>query len=318
MHVLVIFIFVTAEYHHNIVGASGVCEPLIQENNTLPVNSTSMPVNTRIRTPCKEGYLRKPGTSNMYRCAAKGGKLSWINDLKLECIPDPRIPPVKEPPVTMASEISSSTWSTSRQNITTGSPPTQSSTLSTTTDAPRTELNLTTSTTEKIQTICVTIKPKTEATNEGTTNETTTYPTTEPSVNMTSEILSSTRSTSRQNITTGSPPTQSSKPSTTTGANTSTNTSASEHNQQKQHDRNASIIGVAGGIILVCLVAAAAVLWWRCKRRATNPANEIQLDHTNYAACITYIPVPVSEHCSAEPPDMDAAANKSTTDSQTE
>nr|XP_055046876.1 interleukin-15 receptor subunit alpha isoform X8 [Misgurnus anguillicaudatus] len=263
MHVLVIFIFVTAEYHHNIVGASGVCEPLIQENNTLPVNSTSMPVNTRIRTPCKEGYLRKPGTSNMYRCAAKGGKLSWINDLKLECIPDPRIPPVKEPPVTMASEISSSTWSTSRQNITTGSPPTQSSTLSTTTDAPRTELNLTTSTTEKIQTICVTIKPK-------------------------------------------------------TGANTSTNTSASEHNQQKQHDRNASIIGVAGGIILVCLVAAAAVLWWRCKRRATNPANEIQLDHTNYAACITYIPVPVSEHCSAEPPDMDAAANKSTTDSQTE
>nr|XP_055046878.1 interleukin-15 receptor subunit alpha isoform X10 [Misgurnus anguillicaudatus] len=235
MHVLVIFIFVTAEYHHNIVGASGVCEPLIQENNTLPVNSTSMPVNTRIRTPCKEGYLRKPGTSNMYRCAAKGGKLSWINDLKLECIPDPRIPPVKEPPVTMASEISSSTWSTSRQNITTGSPPTQSSTLS-----------------------------------------------------------------------------------TTTGANTSTNTSASEHNQQKQHDRNASIIGVAGGIILVCLVAAAAVLWWRCKRRATNPANEIQLDHTNYAACITYIPVPVSEHCSAEPPDMDAAANKSTTDSQTE
>nr|XP_055046874.1 interleukin-15 receptor subunit alpha isoform X6 [Misgurnus anguillicaudatus] len=278
MHVLVIFIFVTAEYHHNIVGASGVCEPLIQENNTLPVNSTSMPVNTRIRTPCKEGYLRKPGTSNMYRCAAKGGKLSWINDLKLECIPDPRIPP----------------------------------------DAPRTELNLTTSTTEKIQTICVTIKPKTEATNEGTTNETTTYPTTEPSVNMTSEILSSTRSTSRQNITTGSPPTQSSKPSTTTGANTSTNTSASEHNQQKQHDRNASIIGVAGGIILVCLVAAAAVLWWRCKRRATNPANEIQLDHTNYAACITYIPVPVSEHCSAEPPDMDAAANKSTTDSQTE
>nr|XP_055046879.1 interleukin-15 receptor subunit alpha isoform X11 [Misgurnus anguillicaudatus] len=226
MHVLVIFIFVTAEYHHNIVGASGVCEPLIQENNTLPVNSTSMPVNTRIRTPCKEGYLRKPGTSNMYRCAAKGGKLSWINDLKLECIPDPRIPPV-------------------------------------TTDAPRTELNLTTSTTEKIQTICVTIKPK-------------------------------------------------------TGANTSTNTSASEHNQQKQHDRNASIIGVAGGIILVCLVAAAAVLWWRCKRRATNPANEIQLDHTNYAACITYIPVPVSEHCSAEPPDMDAAANKSTTDSQTE
>nr|XP_055046880.1 interleukin-15 receptor subunit alpha isoform X12 [Misgurnus anguillicaudatus] len=223
MHVLVIFIFVTAEYHHNIVGASGVCEPLIQENNTLPVNSTSMPVNTRIRTPCKEGYLRKPGTSNMYRCAAKGGKLSWINDLKLECIPDPRIPP----------------------------------------DAPRTELNLTTSTTEKIQTICVTIKPK-------------------------------------------------------TGANTSTNTSASEHNQQKQHDRNASIIGVAGGIILVCLVAAAAVLWWRCKRRATNPANEIQLDHTNYAACITYIPVPVSEHCSAEPPDMDAAANKSTTDSQTE
>ncbi|XP_073723046.1 interleukin-15 receptor subunit alpha isoform X2 [Misgurnus anguillicaudatus] len=273
MHVLVIFIFVTAEYHHNIVGASGVCEPLIQENNTMPADSISKPVNTRIRTRCKEGYLRKAGTSEMYRCTEKYGKLIWINDLKIVCIPDPRIPP----------------------------------------DAPRTELNLTTSTTEKIQTICVTIKPKTEATNEGTTNETTTYPTTEPSVNMTSEILSSTRSTSRQNITTGSPPTQSSKPSTTTDSNSG--------KMADPKPDSTSIIGVAAGIMIVCLVsaaAAAAVLWWRCKRRATNPANEIELDHTNYAACITYIPVPVSEHCSAEPPDMDAAANKSTTDSQTE
>ncbi|XP_073723055.1 interleukin-15 receptor subunit alpha isoform X3 [Misgurnus anguillicaudatus] len=190
MHVLVIFIFVTAEYHHNIVGASGVCEPLIQENNTMPADSISKPVNTRIRTRCKEGYLRKAGTSEMYRCTEKYGKLIWINDLKIVCIPDPRIPP--------------------------------------------------------------------------------------------------------------------------------------DSNSGKMADPkpdSTSIIGVAAGIMIVCLVsaaAAAAVLWWRCKRRATNPANEIELDHTNYAACITYIPVPVSEHCSAEPPDMDAAANKSTTDSQTE
>ncbi|XP_065130818.1 interleukin-15 receptor subunit alpha isoform X8 [Paramisgurnus dabryanus] len=223
MHVLVIFIFVTAEYHHKIVGASGVCEPLIQENNTIHVDSTSRPVNSKIRTPCKEGFLRKPGTSTMYHCIKeRDGKLRWKNDLKLVCIPDPRIPTV-------------------------------------TTDAPRTELNLTTSTPQKISTFCVTGMP-----------------------------------------TTGSGP---------------------EPNVDPQYARNTSITGVTAGIILVCLVsaAAAAVLThYTSKRRATNRANEIQLDHANYPTCITYIPVPVSEHCSAEPSDIDVIANKSTTDSQTE
>ncbi|XP_065130817.1 interleukin-15 receptor subunit alpha isoform X7 [Paramisgurnus dabryanus] len=263
MHVLVIFIFVTAEYHHKIVGASGVCEPLIQENNTIHVDSTSRPVNSKIRTPCKEGFLRKPGTSTMYHCIKeRDGKLRWKNDLKLVCIPDPRIPtvrPTTKSPVTMATEMPSSTWSTSSQNTTTRSPPTQSSTLSTTTDAPRTELNLTTSTPQKISTFCVTGMP-----------------------------------------TTGSGP---------------------EPNVDPQYARNTSITGVTAGIILVCLVsaAAAAVLThYTSKRRATNRANEIQLDHANYPTCITYIPVPVSEHCSAEPSDIDVIANKSTTDSQTE
>ncbi|XP_065130814.1 interleukin-15 receptor subunit alpha isoform X5 [Paramisgurnus dabryanus] len=275
MHVLVIFIFVTAEYHHKIVGASGVCEPLIQENNTIHVDSTSRPVNSKIRTPCKEGFLRKPGTSTMYHCIKeRDGKLRWKNDLKLVCIPDPRIP----------------------------------------TDAPRTELNLTTSTPQKISTFCVTGMPTTEATNEGTTTKTRTNPPTESSVTMTIKIPSSTRSTSSQNTTTRSPPTQSSKTSTTTG-------SGPEPNVDPQYARNTSITGVTAGIILVCLVsaAAAAVLThYTSKRRATNRANEIQLDHANYPTCITYIPVPVSEHCSAEPSDIDVIANKSTTDSQTE
>ncbi|XP_065130812.1 interleukin-15 receptor subunit alpha isoform X3 [Paramisgurnus dabryanus] len=290
MHVLVIFIFVTAEYHHKIVGASGVCEPLIQENNTIHVDSTSRPVNSKIRTPCKEGFLRKPGTSTMYHCIKeRDGKLRWKNDLKLVCIPDPRIPtvrPTTKSPVTMATEMPSSTWSTSSQNTTTRSPPTQSSTLSTTT----------------------------EATNEGTTTKTRTNPPTESSVTMTIKIPSSTRSTSSQNTTTRSPPTQSSKTSTTTG-------SGPEPNVDPQYARNTSITGVTAGIILVCLVsaAAAAVLThYTSKRRATNRANEIQLDHANYPTCITYIPVPVSEHCSAEPSDIDVIANKSTTDSQTE
>ncbi|XP_065130813.1 interleukin-15 receptor subunit alpha isoform X4 [Paramisgurnus dabryanus] len=278
MHVLVIFIFVTAEYHHKIVGASGVCEPLIQENNTIHVDSTSRPVNSKIRTPCKEGFLRKPGTSTMYHCIKeRDGKLRWKNDLKLVCIPDPRIPTV-------------------------------------TTDAPRTELNLTTSTPQKISTFCVTGMPTTEATNEGTTTKTRTNPPTESSVTMTIKIPSSTRSTSSQNTTTRSPPTQSSKTSTTTG-------SGPEPNVDPQYARNTSITGVTAGIILVCLVsaAAAAVLThYTSKRRATNRANEIQLDHANYPTCITYIPVPVSEHCSAEPSDIDVIANKSTTDSQTE
>ncbi|XP_065130811.1 interleukin-15 receptor subunit alpha isoform X2 [Paramisgurnus dabryanus] len=318
MHVLVIFIFVTAEYHHKIVGASGVCEPLIQENNTIHVDSTSRPVNSKIRTPCKEGFLRKPGTSTMYHCIKeRDGKLRWKNDLKLVCIPDPRIPtvrPTTKSPVTMATEMPSSTWSTSSQNTTTRSPPTQSSTLSTTTDAPRTELNLTTSTPQKISTFCVTGMPTTEATNEGTTTKTRTNPPTESSVTMTIKIPSSTRSTSSQNTTTRSPPTQSSKTSTTTG-------SGPEPNVDPQYARNTSITGVTAGIILVCLVsaAAAAVLThYTSKRRATNRANEIQLDHANYPTCITYIPVPVSEHCSAEPSDIDVIANKSTTDSQTE
>ncbi|XP_057183793.1 interleukin-15 receptor subunit alpha isoform X2 [Triplophysa rosa] len=109
MHVLIIFIFATAEYHHNIAGANGVCDSSPQIDNAMPVTST-YPVNDRIRINCTDGYVRKSGTSNLFRCIEENGKPTWTQTrLPLQCIRDPKKPIISTDPPKTEQNFTTST-----------------------------------------------------------------------------------------------------------------------------------------------------------------------------------------------------------------
>ncbi|XP_056604970.1 interleukin-15 receptor subunit alpha isoform X2 [Triplophysa dalaica] len=274
MHVLIIFIFAMAEYLHNIAAANGVCDSLPQIENAMPVNSTKH-VKDQIRFNCVDGFVRKAGTSNLFRCVEKNGKSTWIPAIQLLCIRDPKKP----------------------------------------THPPKTEETFTTSTTERAQTSRIpgTSMPSAAfgATNEFATSETrttttlTTLKTTTKetvSITTTKEVPSSISSicTSRQNLTAKSSPTQSE----------SLTTATESHKEGTFSDMDKSTIGgTVGVVVILCLTAVVFLLWWRSRHRASNATNDIQLHHSNNATCTYYIPVPVSDfkHCSAELNIADAA-----------
>ncbi|XP_056604971.1 interleukin-15 receptor subunit alpha isoform X3 [Triplophysa dalaica] len=106
MHVLIIFIFAMAEYLHNIAAANGVCDSLPQIENAMPVNSTKH-VKDQIRFNCVDGFVRKAGTSNLFRCVEKNGKSTWIPAIQLLCIRDPKKP--THPPKTEETFTTSTT-----------------------------------------------------------------------------------------------------------------------------------------------------------------------------------------------------------------
>uniref|UniRef100_A0A3B1J0C1 Serine-rich adhesin for platelets-like n=1 Tax=Astyanax mexicanus TaxID=7994 RepID=A0A3B1J0C1_ASTMX len=90
---LLTFIFTAAEYPLHIFGVNGKCEEPKQGNNygNIPDN-ISYEENSKFRMPCVEGYLRKAGTSNLFRCQTNNthGQLEWNNWPPLNCTPDPR------------------------------------------------------------------------------------------------------------------------------------------------------------------------------------------------------------------------------------
>ncbi|XP_051547255.1 uncharacterized protein LOC127436848 isoform X2 [Myxocyprinus asiaticus] len=88
---LVILILTTAVFHHYIVRASGECQPLELGPNIMPVTGT-IPTDSRIRINCTKGFLRKSGTSNLFRCINQSGEAIWRNEPPLKCIRDPRSP----------------------------------------------------------------------------------------------------------------------------------------------------------------------------------------------------------------------------------
>ncbi|XP_017552425.1 interleukin-15 receptor subunit alpha isoform X5 [Pygocentrus nattereri] len=47
---------------------------------------------SRFRMQCIDGYVRKAGTSNLYRCEEKNHAYLWVNLPSLTCIPDPLKP----------------------------------------------------------------------------------------------------------------------------------------------------------------------------------------------------------------------------------
>ncbi|XP_056311480.1 interleukin-15 receptor subunit alpha isoform X8 [Danio aesculapii] len=87
MYMLVILIFVSSAYQHNIARASDFCGPPDKAINTEPVIG-NYSLNSSIRIQCVAGYVRKAGTSNLIRCLKKHDKdkPSWISALSLVCI----------------------------------------------------------------------------------------------------------------------------------------------------------------------------------------------------------------------------------------
>ncbi|XP_017349875.1 interleukin-15 receptor subunit alpha isoform X3 [Ictalurus punctatus] len=78
------FIFIISEYSI-ITGGYGNCgNPNVIDNAEIKTNVT---VQT-FRMPCKEGYVRKAGTSNFFKCKES----KWINEPPLICIRDPTRP----------------------------------------------------------------------------------------------------------------------------------------------------------------------------------------------------------------------------------
>ncbi|XP_046729958.1 interleukin-15 receptor subunit alpha isoform X2 [Silurus meridionalis] len=75
------FIFIISEYSI-ITGGDGNCGNPPDIDNTEKAKNTP---NTNFRMMCKPGYMRKAGTSNLFKCKIN----TWVNNPPLECIQPP-------------------------------------------------------------------------------------------------------------------------------------------------------------------------------------------------------------------------------------
>ncbi|XP_051547254.1 uncharacterized protein LOC127436848 isoform X1 [Myxocyprinus asiaticus] len=280
---LVILILTTAVFHHYIVRASGECQPLELGPNIMPVTGT-IPTDSRIRINCTKGFLRKSGTSNLFRCINQSGEAIWRNEPPLKCIRDPRSPIMTTTPDQHFMTL------TSEKTFTPTIPDSTNSWQSWPTTATRS----------------ITFTPTSEV---ATTKTRTT--TNQPILKITitaNEIASSTSSafTTREYRTTGSSLLdQSSTFTTTTGVSISVNTSTLSTGNGTALVSSASYkstVGSVTGIILFCLLGAVFLLCWRLRHREKNNIKGIQLNQTNQITCSSYLPVPVSviERCPTE------------------
>ncbi|KAL1275996.1 hypothetical protein QQF64_035619 [Cirrhinus molitorella] len=289
MHMLVKLFFITAACHHNIARTSGDCGKPHVPDNAKPVLNFSNEIGASIYIQCAEGYVRKAGTSSLIRCDKKDGKISWQTDLPLKCIPNPRKQrvPTTETQKPHQHFTSSSTERTARMNTTVHG-----------TSTPTTgHIALTTS---------EVVKTKTRR----TTSQSTLMSTTKEAVSVTTnEITSSTSNsfTSREYMTTTtSSHTLSGSFTTTTGANISLRTSTVSKGNGTMEATSSdykSTVGGVTGILLLFLVAAVFILWWRSKTRRTNTNNP----DPNRVSCTFYKPVP-----------QNSAGERSTEDSETD
>ncbi|KAA0721142.1 hypothetical protein E1301_Tti001848 [Triplophysa tibetana] len=277
MHVLIIFLFATSEYLHNIATANGVCDFLPHIENAMPLDSTNH-VKDKIRINCTDGFVREAGTSNLFLCIEKDGKSTWTPkdpSIQLRCIRDPKKP--TNPPKTEEKFTTSTTEIAQTSRIPGTSMPSAATAFGTTNEIATSETRTTTTLTKT------------------TTKET-------ESITTTNEVPSSISSicTSRQNPTAKSSPTQSESLTTTT---------ESHKEEIFSHMTKSTIGGTVGVGVILCLTAVVFLLWWRSRHRTSNATSDIQIHHINIATCTYYIPVPVSdsEHCSAELNIADAA-----------
>ncbi|XP_073801584.1 interleukin-15 receptor subunit alpha isoform X2 [Danio rerio] len=237
MYMLVILIFVTSAYQHNIARASDLCGPPKKALNTEPVTG-NYSLNSSIRIQCVAGYVRKVGTSNLIRCLKEHDKdkPSWTSALPLVCIQAPR---PDHQFTSSTTEINTPTISGTSTSITaTG------------------YITLPTTTNEVFTT-------KARTTNQPTLMSTTkeAEPITSTNAITASSIASSIAT--RQFKSTTSPQTQSSSFTTTT--------------VEPSFARSKSTIGGVTSIFILCLAATLFILWWRSRRRDYTNVIVLQL-----------------------------------------
>ncbi|TRY82706.1 hypothetical protein DNTS_018768 [Danionella cerebrum] len=107
MLALFLLIFVVRE---QMASGRDFCGPPPKRNNTVPVTG-SFELEAHVRIECKEGFVRKAGTSNLIRCRKENGETDWRTSLPLECIYNPSFP---SPPTqaTKATALNESTQTT--------------------------------------------------------------------------------------------------------------------------------------------------------------------------------------------------------------
>ncbi|XP_037394628.1 interleukin-15 receptor subunit alpha isoform X2 [Pygocentrus nattereri] len=253
---------------------------------------------SRFRMQCIDGYVRKAGTSNLYRCEEKNHAYLWVNLPSLTCIPDPLKPiPTAGPTSTALTNTQAHTpapnltLSTSSAPVTTyyttkGKTQSTSTTSVTNTQAHTPAPNLTLSTSSAPVTTYCTTKGKTQSTSttSGQTALTTTHtvPTTtgtfvhrtttkEETTTNRNTLSSSSTLTIRENLTTVSPQfTHSSINTTTTEVDGESKAPVSDPTKN----------GIAAGTVLILIVAVASAvgvfLWCRrSRKRELNPAEEM-------------------------------------------
>ncbi|KAK7149464.1 hypothetical protein R3I94_008949 [Phoxinus phoxinus] len=265
---LVIMIFMTAAYQHNTIArASGFCGLWNKTHNAVLIIG-KYTVNTKMRIQCAEGYVRKAGTSNLISCIDNNGNISWqTTNLPLECIPDPKNPPVRRETTTSTTERTEiknpTVLGTSMPTTATGH-----ITLTTTNEVFTTKTRRTTRQT--------TLKSTTkEAESFTTTNEIT-------STNSTSSSF-----TSRDYKTTTSSHTPSSSFTSMKGVTVCVNNSSvSEGNAEATFSDYASTVVGVTSVMFICLAAAAVFLiWWRLRHRERDMPEAsytpVQLVHMN-------------------------------------
>ncbi|XP_056311473.1 interleukin-15 receptor subunit alpha isoform X2 [Danio aesculapii] len=272
MYMLVILIFVSSAYQHNIARASDFCGPPDKAINTEPVIG-NYSLNSSIRIQCVAGYVRKAGTSNLIRCLKKHDKdkPSWISALSLVCIQAPT-PRSDQHFTSSTTEINTPTISGTSTSITaTG------------------YITLPTTTNEVFTT-------KARTTNQPTLKSTTKEA---ESITSTNAITASSTASSiatRQYKSTTSPQTQSSSFTTKTGISlyvktTANKTANSEGQNGSKQQPYTSTIGGVTSILILCLAATLFILWWRSRRR--DYTNVIVLQLTNQDGVDSDIPVSV-------------------------
>ncbi|XP_072530262.1 interleukin-15 receptor subunit alpha isoform X1 [Salminus brasiliensis] len=262
---LLTFIFTAAEYPLHISAVNGDCKnseiPRQKNYGNTPPN-ISYEENARFRMPCIEGYLRRAGTSNLFRCQNKNTDYYiWENDPSLECIPDPRKLPIStDNPITVSNTLVHKT----APNLITSIPSTTEKYCCTTTEKPKS-----TSATSG-QTAFTTTH--TTAPTTGTSHHTPLRTTTKEEESMTTAnsitLSSSATLTVRENLTTvSSQSTSSSNTTTTTDTDTDTDTDFNTRTDPGT---------IAAGTVLLLIVvvaSAAGILLW-CRRftvERTNP-----------------------------------------------
>ncbi|XP_052432307.1 integumentary mucin C.1-like isoform X1 [Carassius gibelio] len=290
MHMLVKLVFIMAAYQRNIARASGGCVTRISIlNNTAPFPDKQCNIGERIRVQCAKGYLRRAGTSNVFRCKEKGGNTSWCSDLLLECIPNPRNSSVSstKTPFSPQHFTSSTTERAARSNTTVHG--TSTATTATGHIAVTTTNEVVTSKTKRTTTSLPNLRCTTKVVESTTT---TNEITTSTSSSFTSREFMTAKSSS--NIPSGSF-------TTTTGGNAATTRTTTDSEGDKSGAFSSgykSTVGGVTGIIILCLIAAVLLLWWRSRNRLTNrnnaDPNRNVIILTNSVACTSYTSVPQS------------------------